>query len=71
MFSYGSFFHNNKRSIASVKEIIGCLFDYLNIYIYCLTRYSITTDLSSRVSHLNPRWNDPDPDPEVCCPYQV
>jgi len=27
-------------------------------------RYSITTNLSSRVSHLNPRWNDPNPDPE-------
>ncbi|XP_068750590.1 MYG1 exonuclease-like isoform X1 [Montipora capricornis] len=27
-------------------------------------RYRITTNLSSRVSHLNPRWNDPSPDPE-------
>ena len=29
-------------------------------------RYSISTNLSSRVSHLNPRWNDPNPDSEVC-----
>ncbi|XP_078362703.1 MYG1 exonuclease-like [Oculina patagonica] len=27
-------------------------------------RYSITTNLSSRVSRLNPRWNDPNPDGE-------
>lgn len=27
-------------------------------------RYSITTNLSSRVSRLNPRWNDPNPDSE-------
>ncbi|XP_067033438.1 MYG1 exonuclease-like [Acropora muricata] len=27
-------------------------------------RYRITTSLSSRVSHLNPRWNDPNPDIE-------
>ncbi|CAH3197508.1 unnamed protein product, partial [Porites evermanni] len=27
-------------------------------------RYSINTNLSSRVSHLNPRWNDPNPDSE-------
>ncbi|NWV34621.1 MYG1 protein, partial [Grantiella picta] len=28
-------------------------------------RYALTTTLSARVSHLNPRWNDPDQDTEV------
>ncbi|KAM5179439.1 MYG1 exonuclease [Mantella aurantiaca] len=28
-------------------------------------RYNVTTTLSSRVAHLNPRWNEPDQDTEV------
>ncbi|XP_065718244.1 MYG1 exonuclease isoform X2 [Patagioenas fasciata] len=28
-------------------------------------RYAVTTTLSARVAHLNPRWNDPRPDPEA------
>ncbi|POI21007.1 hypothetical protein CIB84_015246, partial [Bambusicola thoracicus] len=28
-------------------------------------RYALTTNLSARVGHLNPRWNDPDQDTEV------
>ncbi|XP_065510424.1 MYG1 exonuclease [Caloenas nicobarica] len=28
-------------------------------------RYAVTTTLSARVAHLNPRWNDPQPDPEA------
>ncbi|NXF68484.1 MYG1 protein, partial [Ciccaba nigrolineata] len=28
-------------------------------------RYALTTTLSARVAHLNPRWNDPDQDTEV------
>ena len=28
-------------------------------------RYALTTTLSARVGHLNPRWNDPDQDTEV------
>ena len=34
-------------------------------YAFCKTRYSITTNLSSRVSRLNPPWNDPNPDEQV------
>jgi len=29
-------------------------------------KYRLTTDLSSRVSHLNPPWNDPSPNPDEC-----
>lgn len=28
-------------------------------------RYNVTTTLSSRIGHLNPRWNEPDQDTEV------
>ena len=37
----------------------------VNFLSFLVTRYSITTNLSSRVSRLNPRWNDPNPDAEV------
>lgn len=29
-------------------------------------RYDITTNLSTRVSYLNPAWNDENPDENVC-----
>lgn len=46
------------RKIIEVQPTKHVRFEVL--YIFC--RYRVNTTLSSRVSHLNPKWNDEKPD---------